>query len=694
MIELVRAGVLSLLSCALVGGLPAQQPQPGDRQIVVSVKDADGRATRGVPIVLGHLRSIGDEQDFSRLDRGATALTDAAGRAVLTIPAGTEITQLHAQALVLAEPPVRLSLAAMPAEAALQLPPCGQVRVLVYDDQEHPRSGIAGIALRMVGNRRFFDHLDVPGEPEAEGAQFHHVALGLQLEARAALAGVNGALVARRAGPTRVGELVVIDLREQEGMQVSCRLLGLDGRPVAAARLGFVVRWDRNCQVTEVETGADGTFRYQVPDALASRADVALTLVRRGAEGRGYLGSLAIPVGEPWRGERDLGDLALQQEPSLVRGRVLDPQGRPVAGLAITAPLAVTMGVTGLEVRTRRAPRHDVVTDTDGRFEFFELAGPPVALPVEVHGDWLLPPTTIATGGAPIDIAVLAPSKLRLQLTGVPEGVVVPGVRLLQQEQMRANGPGMILPADTRTTQAGGVLEFTGLLPGTYDLELGAALGWGPFRLRDLAITPGVDCADARLQCKDWSSSLQLVSLRIIGPAGEPVAASVSIYEVAAHGFSGVGVPMRVGQPLPVLLAKGRRLVVEAADSCTEVITDPPAQLEVRLRPRPRVRLAIARGELWPAGLRVQLGSPDSDFLGSARVEVSTSGEAQLSMQPRRIGKVAVTISAPVGDGSWRPAWNGEIDVAASADEQLVELPITPEQLAALRSPAPQKRSQ
>ena len=58
-------------------------------------------------------------------------------------------------------------------------------------------------------------------------------------------------------------------------------------------------------------------------------------------------------------------------------------------------------------MRERHGWEHDLTTDAEGRFELRELEPTGVRVPIEVHGDWLMPERlAVPCGDEPVDVRV------------------------------------------------------------------------------------------------------------------------------------------------------------------------------------------------------------------------------------------------------------------------------------------------
>src|SRR5262249_6608826 len=108
---------------------------------------------------------------------------------------------------------------------------------------------------------------------------------------------------------------------------IAGRVLGADGRPAPGAKVWIVEPWQKAREVAR--SAADGTFRLPADDPKRSNLTESEYQIRIVATHEKF--GVALPSRKP-------GDeLALRLVEDLpVRGRVLDLQGKPVAGATIT----------------------------------------------------------------------------------------------------------------------------------------------------------------------------------------------------------------------------------------------------------------------------------------------------------------------------------------------------------------------
>lgn len=163
---------------------------------------------------------------------------------------------------------------------------------------------------------------------------------------------------------------------QDDQVTVSGRVLDPDGKPFEGAEL-TVCRWDRNQGFlkpakpkVQAKSGADGRFAFTIPkSAIASRpGDWGLPYnqawLQVVAAADGY-----APVWESIRNsEQKEFTLSLAKDDMPIEGRVLDLQGRPVAGAAVRITEFRTLQWSELFQYAWRGLPENVMTDKDGRF--------------------------------------------------------------------------------------------------------------------------------------------------------------------------------------------------------------------------------------------------------------------------------------------------------------------------------------
>ncbi|HKB02631.1 MAG TPA: sigma-70 family RNA polymerase sigma factor [Gemmataceae bacterium] len=114
---------------------------------------------------------------------------------------------------------------------------------------------------------------------------------------------------------------------KKDPREVAGRVLGPDGKPVAGARVWLVVPWVKAREVAK--SGDDGTFRFTPDDTDGAKLTESEWVIRVVAVHDQF--GVALP--DPRASDLDL---RFVKDEVPVRGRVLDLQGKPVAGVTVT----------------------------------------------------------------------------------------------------------------------------------------------------------------------------------------------------------------------------------------------------------------------------------------------------------------------------------------------------------------------
>jgi hypothetical protein len=213
-----------------------------------------------------------------------------------------------------------------PGPLRLRLPPVGRLRLRAVDLDGQPRRfHVADITC--VGG----PHDQVRGLVFAEAPQELLVATGRDYHCALHFPHQLGHERIVVAGPRHAGDTVdvVVDAR-QAPLLLTIQLLLPDGRPLDRGRVWVQELW------TSVDPDGAGRIRIAPTAEQAEK----LTLVTCSVQDKQRsLGAVAVAV--PKRaGACDLGRAELAEEPVLLAGRVLDAQGRPVAGARVQRRIA------------------------------------------------------------------------------------------------------------------------------------------------------------------------------------------------------------------------------------------------------------------------------------------------------------------------------------------------------------------
>lgn len=303
---------------------------------------------------------------------------------------------------------------------------------------------------------------------------------------------VGFAPLERMIGPLRRGDDPrPLDIVLSPGLRLTGTVVDPDGRAVRGA--GVALR------PGDGATEVDATGRFVIRDLAPGMVHLAVT-----AQGFAPTGLPAIEL-RPGQPALDLGELVLEPE-STLPGRVVDPDGRPVAGARVWARRSGGVALAASE--------HEVESDAEGRFEILGLdAGARLHLrvrhpdfqEVKLHG-------RLGAGGRPLELTLHPGIRvhgrvLRSDGSPVAEAKVTAG-----PSAERLGGVGEV------ATDADGRFELTPQAPGK--IVLRAIARQGRSRPRELTLNPGDTPPEVVLEL-DASA---VVGGRIVGPEGRGVA--------------------------------------------------------------------------------------------------------------------------------------------------------------------------
>jgi len=622
-----------LSSVALLAmGLGAQDVVAGSAgTVTVRVLDATGAAVPGAAVGIYFRRSM------------RRAIADAEGCAVLAVPPewtprdeiaigpygwnlGRDPEAQMRQPLGTYEP------SHPPLE--LRLPPTGKVRFILYGADERPLAGIRRVHLRR--NNDWYS-----GEREAQTADsvmFDRVPLGLgELMASVAVDGIVGRLEFKGLGPVRPGELTVIEGRLGVGPPVvALDVTGVDGQPVANADLGFAIVAGDHHQWLGAKTDHRGHVELALSEPITGElftgelftgepwAGARLYVDRRLRSG-GYGGMAVLPLPALASGRQDLGQVELVAPPILVEGAVVDDEGRPLEGMRVTAPSAVTRGERSSSRISSFAPlpaaltSHSARTDASGRFAFCELEPihGPVRLRVSGRDDYVVEGIVEARlGERGVEITARRTGSLVASLRGGPPS----GAELQLVARRRGAPSGCSWTQRARD----GVFRFKALPAGVYDLELAATHMDEPLRVEGVEVPARGAASDARLTDLDWASVLRLLRVRVLGPDGEPFVVSTSEDRGAVHRYvysargnrtgdrSGTDASGSASFFAPLQRAT---IAVKFDGFFHQTVPADRDEIAFELRPAPKVVATLAEDTPVPEGLvlRFELAHPDGE---------------------------------------------------------------------------------
>lgn len=467
-------------------------------------------------------------------------------------------------------------------------------------------------------------------------------------------------------------------------LKLQYRVCDEHGAELADERVVSALRDRHSSRAFEVRTGSHGELDIDVDAAWLAEAEVPLLMIYRRDE-RGelteYAGAFAVELGKGLVSSAKRESVKLLAEPVLVSGRVVDAEGRGLAGIVVEAPSTFT-----LETKQSswgggaRSLGHRVETEANGDFALRELRPKGVAFELRsgTRGLVLAEPALVTPGQTGLRLVAVGAASLRAGLKDAED--VALGSHL--QISVRETRTGTI---QTRSFERAREVEFTGLRPGTHEVLLGDALD-PDLVIENVKLVAGQPCADPRVAEIDWTGALRKVAVSVRKPAGSGLVVTCFIMHVLDHGMRGHG--FAIEDEAVVLVPKRRGgIQVSAPGHVTEQAVDPGDRVLFTLVAQPELQLRLPADVTLPAGLDVRLevptGRPGARTSYGRRIEAATTASRPMPMCFAFDSKATTgTVSLVRRDG--RVVWNREISWKRSEGPIEVTLPLTREDAARL----------
>lgn len=375
-------------------------------------------------------------------------------------------------------------------------------------------------------------------------ATFEHVGLGLELELEAGLHDGSVEPVRQTApGPVAADRehRLAVALGPSRP-RLEGRLLDAEGKPLPWLRFALSTH-ARHPPRDELQRGdatvhhadGEGRFRVQLTPPPSRGGPHDLRFLERPYGGTGSAtrvpcyAEVALPAGPPGGGAVALGDLVLQELPIVAAGRVEDGRGEAVHGaLVIVRPPPA--GGSG------RRP-----TDERGSFEVRGLTdAAELELRAELGSLGRSDPVAVAAGTA--DAVLVVRSNPPDPYVEAAPGGRLQG-RVLLDDGVPAGALEVVVRPEGGAARSGyltaGRFAFDPVPPGAADVEVRTArTGWVLERVERVAVEPGLESADPRVETIDLRGRVRLLRLRLLRPLGTPV--SLEEVRITAGGGGGV----------------------------------------------------------------------------------------------------------------------------------------------------------
>lgn len=498
-----------------------------------------------------------------------------------------------------------------PAEPVdLVLPVHGDLEVRVFDVQGAPWSAPGIVVLQRASETpvdlRRGDPADAHTAVVRGGvALLQPVGLGMALRVRAARADGSAFGEAVVEGPTEPGERRIVEVREQAGASfLTGTLVRADGAPVAKQRVQveMALDSDRSHRTTNssLRTDASGAFRMAIEDPVLP-GGARRTLELRSANAAGETEIAEVDLSRDLLpGETNVGTILLTLPPLLVSGTIVDADGKPLAGVHVTARRQVFYSET--DYYWDWSENASGRSGADGAFAVRgDLDGALLRVEGRQAGMWCDAPE-VPPGTSGVTVRMGRAGRIQGRLLVADPGAMDQWSLLLAMEG-RAGPDAMRHGA---RLEADGAFALEDLEPGSYRLSL--SFGGREAEVAALAgllVVGGEACADPRLDpfdARGVTGGLRITALDEDGKAIQ----QFQVMETLADGSDDV-----VWADSGVLILPQRsppaRLLIAAEDRISVEIPSATADVQVTLARGPRVRFTVRGLESLPDGWRAQL---------------------------------------------------------------------------------------
>ncbi len=494
-----------------------------------------------------------------------------------------------------------------PALLQIQLPPTGVVRLSIHDPAGIAREGPRTVGLQFYVDNQPGTHRLVKPTAWVDGkAVFPYVATGTDVQATV-WGSASTPYKARAKGPSKAGEQTeLIITLGAERLVLTGRLLTAEGQPVPAKQ--FWVRISGLAKVQTTHGGIDPQGRFAL--ALETEhLDVAATRFEffPGASTYDESGDVAVAQVTADRidvGTVDVGDLTLQPQRVMLRGRVVAADGKPIAHANVNAPLTWSPNVVY---------GHRVETDKDGWFTMHELASTDGTksktkdtLPLRIEpSTW--PPNVhnvVATIGK-LDHLFEIGRNVSLVIS-IKDQRFAP---LLTYQAIPKQGKRVAVLG----RPAGTTVAFLDLPAGPYDVVVRLGRHELARVLKVEVPTAGLPTEpDPRLRDITWQTELQTADVRVLSNTGKPLGANAHVATGNKRNASWLVCDANGLLTLPY--TDGDHFFFRHAGYRSASVIPATEITEVRLPPRALLKLSLPKGLKLPKDVEVHASSELSVF--------------------------------------------------------------------------------
>lgn len=499
----------------------------------VTVRGVDGAPAAGAPV--GILEASG-AFPFPR------ATTGADGRVTFRVLAGRRPDTALVQALI-AGADASGCECPMPTanggEATLRLPKC--IAVTARLAGELLPGAATTWTLLSEGGRAF-----PATSADLRSATFAFVGAGFRGQVNCQIDG-SQAFTAPVDGPVADTEITVTAVRGRDDRTLVVRLLDADGQPVRGAFLMLNWEYTNGSSGRSGASNGEGWAELDVPAEAADGCKLAIEASRGNWSGPA-LGAVAFDVGKLTAPRTDHGEVRLQAASVALAGRLVDVDGRPVAGVRVQVQ------------RPDNYRTYHADTGADGSFAVAmpEPHRPGMELSLGTDG-WFFrdapgEPQRFDARRDDLRIVVQRAGRIRFGASDLPEGVDSAFETFCES----ADDASVRVPIAFHPTTKELLLP-----PGTWDFVVSID-DREVQRLPRVVAEPGIETHDPRFMFFDWRSFASVLTLHVHGPDGKPTEAC-TVWRRYRNGATGR--PPSAGLFRMLVPKDGAHITVEAQDA-------------------------------------------------------------------------------------------------------------------------------
>lgn len=490
---------------------------------------------------------------------------------------------------------------------ALQMPPFGQVKTILYDDDGKPSDQVTRATIEIenrFGEGQRYQRWTAP-ITDPDGATFPAVGLNQHVKIHLSLKGSRSDVLISGTGPRQLREMTILTPEAASEVvaepTLSIRILDRDGEPVKAEKLGIAFIDSRYAKSFTSRTDKAGRLDVAVPQRHRESDGVWVYIMRRGSGvDDGSVGGMSLELPEEIpKGRFDVGDRRLADEPVRLAGRFVDDKGKPVRGVEVRVDRVFRRPSSSWSGSSEfRGPV--VHTDAEGRFEIRHVFDELNDIDVKLKGHYVKEMPDWSLGDTDVEFVMARAGKVVARLADPPADAI--HLTLVKEGEPDQEWQKW---AHKRNGKAEVSWDVP---PGTYTLYLGNVAEEGVV-CDKIEVDAGKAVDDARLASIDWTKYLTELSVSVADEQGKRIPdVDVMFWTKNNRGWSGSGTSLDIDEESArELVAKSARVAVHIeAEGYADFLADNVKQdVKAVLIKLKRVKVALVGDLELPDDMRV-----------------------------------------------------------------------------------------